>query len=473
MNRILYQALLEWKGQINRLPLLVRGARQVGKSYLIEQFGRENYDQLIKVNFELQPQVAQCFEQLDPHMIIKRLELFLQVDITPHRTLLFLDEIQECPTAISALRYLYEQYPDIHVIGAGSLLEFVLNDASFRMPVGRVQFMYLAPLSFQEFMMAMGEEKALKALSSCTPLDPLPLVIHDRLMLRVKEYMLIGGMPAAVNAFLVDHRYRGVDPVQVSILNTYRSDFGKYASKSSVKLLQKVFDRAPSITARRFKYVDIDRDLLSRDIKQAIELLVDARILRKVRRTNAAGIPLSQGASDNDYKLLFMDIGLMIQSLHVQSEIDSAKDVTLVHQGSVAEQWVGQQLLLLEDWYRDAELFYWQRESPGSTAEVDYVVALDGQIIPIEVKSGTTGRLRSIQQFMKEKQSPMGVRISAHPLSYVGQLLSVPFYMVHELPRLVDALKHHVLEVHDVSEGEHAEDSVFVVNDRDSPKAVT
>lgn len=436
MKRLLYQSLLEWKDQKKRLPLLVRGARQVGKSYLIEMFGRENYRQLVKVNFELQPEAARCFEQLDPNVIIKRLELLLQVDITPNETLLFLDEIQECPAAIAAFRYFYEQRPDIHVIGAGSLLEFVLNDATFRMPVGRLQFMYLEPLSFQEFMMALGEDKVLAAISSCNVLSPLPDVIHERMLSRVKEYMLVGGMPAVVSAYLEDPRYRVVDPIQASIINTYRADFGKYASKSSVKLLQKVFDRIPAVAARRFKYVDIDRDLLSRDIKTAIELLVDARILRKVRRTNAAGIPLSHGASESDYKLLFMDIGLLNQSLHVQSEIDQSQDFTLIHQGAVAEQWVGQQLLLLEKWYQDAALYYWQRESQGSTAEVDYVLAIEGAIVPVEVKSGTRGRLRSIAQFMKEKKSTVAVRVSSHPLSYVDRLLSVPFYMVHELPRL-------------------------------------
>ncbi len=360
--------------------------------------------------------------------------------IIPGKTLLFLDEIQECPSAIMALRYFKEMMPELHVIAAGSLLEFKLNHDDFRMPVGRVQSLYLKPLSFQEFLIASGYDSMVEYLASVDFQSQInPAVLH-KLQELLHQYFIIGGMPAAVKSFVENHDWRQCQIIQSSLLSSYYDDFAKYARTSKHRYLQRMLEQAPGMVGQHFRYASVDPDMQSRDLKQALSDLTYAGVIYKVHRTSASGNPLAAQIKENKFKLLFLDIGLVKASQMLDIELLQQKDLLLVDRGMLAEQFVGQELLAYGDPYLPKKLYYWEREKKGSEAEIDYVININDKILPIEVKAGKTGSLRSLQLFLTEKNQTIGLRFSMHPLSFDGRILSVPLYMVHEVKRLVNLI---------------------------------
>ena len=437
MQREIEQDLLKWKDQKDRLPLLLRGARQVGKSYVVEKFGHEHFDQIVTINFELQPEFIRCFETLEPLEILNKLIPLTRQKITIGESLLFFDEIQDCPNAIRSLRYFKEKLPELHIIGAGSLLEFTLNDASFRMPVGRVQSLYLKPLSFKEYLLAAGYADLYKMLGQATLKTPMAEPLHQRLLKLMREYMSLGGMPAVLQSFLAQRDYGQCMNIQTGLLNTYRQDFGKYAHQTDCKYLQRLFDKAPGLIAENFKYSKVDPDMRSRDIKRALDMLYNAGLIYPIYATAGSGIPLISLVNDKKFKILFLDLGLVVRASKLEAELLLSDDILLVNRGAMAEQLVGQELLAYSSHFDEAKLYFWSRDKKSSMAEVDFVVALGSQIIPIEVKAGKTGRLKSLQIFMDEKKSTLGIRISQSPLSLDGKVLSLPIYMVGEIERLL------------------------------------
>ena len=437
MKRYLNQQLIKWKQQPGRLPLLLRGARQVGKTFLIEAFGKQMFANMLTINFELKPEYKSCFTTLDPTDIVNRLTLLSRTVIQPGETLLFLDEIQDCPEAIQALRYFKERMPDLHVIAAGSLLEFVLNAPDFKMPVGRIQSLYLKPLSFYEYLTALGKETWCDYLHSLTLTQSIDPVLHQQLLQNVKEYLLLGGMPAVVAHYAQHKDYAFCQELQAAILETYRSDFGKYAKKTDHKYLQLLFSKIPGLVGKTIKYASISQEVQARELKHAIQLLAYAGILHPIYACHASGLPLNAGQHENKFKLLFLDVGLMQYTARLSADIVLTEDILLLNRGSLAEQFVGQELVHIMPAYERSELFYWQREKISSTAEVDYVMPVGSRIIPIEVKAGKTGRLKSLQVFLQEKQTTLGVRISQNRLSYEKNILSIPLYMIAEMERLI------------------------------------
>ncbi len=285
MDRDILQDLLTWRNRKDRLPLLIRGARQVGKSFVIEQFGSKHFNNMLTINFEQQPEYKSCFSTLYPHEILNKIYVLSHQQIIPGKTLLFLDEVQECPEAILALRYFYEQKPELHVVAAGSLLEFTLRKEDFRMPVGRIQSFYMYPLSFKEFLSAKKETPLLDYINNLAFTDSIEPLYHQKLLALLKEYWIIGGMPAAIKTYLNTKDLHECQIIQSSILDTYRSDFGKYASKTNVRYLQRLFEKAPGLIAKHFQYVAVDPHMQSRDIKNAVTDLVDAGIIHKVHET--------------------------------------------------------------------------------------------------------------------------------------------------------------------------------------------
>ncbi len=417
--------------------MLLRGARQVGKTFAIEQLANSRFSHFININFELEPEYCHCFVSLKPEDIINSIQTLCRQKIIPGTTLLFLDEIQNCPRAIMALRYFKEQMPNLHIIGAGSLLEFALNDEDFSMPVGRVQFIYLKPLSFQEFLQAQEFDDLLAATKNCTPAKPLSLIFHQKLLKLTHEYLVTGGMPAAVQSYLETRDFLQTQRMQTVIMSTYRNDFGKYAKLSRHKYLLKIFNQTPGLAGQQIKYSRIDPEMRSRDLKQAIENLTQAGIIQPVFATSASGLPLSALVNEKKFKLLFLDVGLLNRNAGVGVNELLNKDILLINQGAIAEQLVGQELTAYQDCYDEAKLHYWCRDVKGSLAEVDYIININSQIVPIEVKSGKSGRLKSLQLMMKEKNLPLGIRISQHALQFHDKLLSIPFYLIGELKRLV------------------------------------
>lgn len=438
MRRDAEQDLLHWKEQANRLPLLLRGARQVGKSYLVEMFGREHFDRLVIINFELQPSLARCFDELEPQAIINAITMLTGQKIESGKTLLFLDEIQECPNAIRALRYFKEKIPALHVIGAGSLLEFTLNSADFRMPVGRVQSLYIKPLSFKEYLTALGYAE-LREFIETTALDKgIAESIHEKLLTLVKEYMLLGGMPAVVQAYIDTHQFDQVQRMQTVLLNTYQNDFGKYATRSEHRYLRRLFEKIPGFIAQRIKYVQIDPEVRSRELKEALMSLRYAGLIYPVYSTAGSGLPLVSLVNEKKMKLLFLDIGLTVRSMQLEAELLLKENILLVNRGTMAEQFVGQELLVYASRLEEAAVYFWCREERSSQAEIDFLTTVGVNIIPIEVKAGVTGQLKSLHLFMKERGSSVGVRVSQHPLAIDGKILSIPLYMVSEVARLTN-----------------------------------
>lgn len=437
MERDIEKDLLEWKDSVLRSPLLLRGARQVGKSWVVETFGKQCFENCVVVNFEQRPAACACFDTLFPEQIVSAIELLTASLISPGKTLLFLDEIQECPQAIMALRYFKEQMPALHVIGAGSLLEFALNDEKFSMPVGRVQFLYLHPLSFYEFLRAIKRESLVVYLQKLSVSEPSLPPIHDELLKLIREYMALGGMPAVLSAYLQTRSALRCQDVQSDILSTYRRDFGKYAKITQHKILALLFEKAPGMIAQWFKYSKVDPDVNAREMKIALQLLCRAGLVYKVNSTTASGLPLITTQNEKKFKLLFLDVGLAKRASFLDIAALIKEDITLLNGGLLTEQFVGQELLAHSDKKSDDHLFFWVREEKNSSAEVDFILTVGSQIIPIEVKAGLKGRMKSLKIFMAEKKSKIGIRISAAPLGFADNILSIPFYMIGELSRLV------------------------------------
>ncbi|NGX59725.1 MAG: hypothetical protein KR126chlam3_00882 [Chlamydiae bacterium] len=401
MYRTLEKELVKWRNSKNRYPLLLRGARQVGKTYLVEKFGKTEFSSFVSVNFEAQPEAIACFESLHPEEILLRLQVILKKPIHPGKTLLFLDEIQVCPKAIMALRYYKEKMPDLHVIGAGSLLGFSLIQGKFSFPVGRVQFLYLKPLSFEEYLLARGKGSLLKDV-----LEEESTALHVELIQLVKEYFLIGGMQAAVASFCQTQNLEEVDQIHEVLLSTYQADFSKYASSAEQKYIKVLFQGIFQMIAQHFKYSKVDPHIRSRELKTALDHLQWAGLVHPIFASSATGIPLSAQLKKSRFKTIFLDIGLTQHFLQIDPKIVLENHLIQINRGALAEQFVGQELLAYHSPYQEGQLFYWERDKKGSEAEVDFLYVFDQLVIPIEVKAGPYGKLKSLQSFMVNVHHP-------------------------------------------------------------------
>lgn len=442
MNRIIESILIKWKNDSHRKPLLLRGARQVGKTYLVREFAKTHYKNFIEINFELQPEFKKIFQTADATRIIQNLNLLFGTHlIQPQHSLIFFDEIQQCPKAITSLRYFYENHPSYHIMGAGSLLEFVLKSEELSIPVGRLDYLFMHPLTFEEFLGAIGEPNLQEFLNSLKPNQEIPEIIHDKFLKLFKQYTLVGGMPAAVNIFLEDPVQGDYQKTHFSILQTYRDDFGKYASYAKLSHLQDVFDKTPSLVGQIYKYSHVNKDVPTREVRGAFDLLVQASVITRILKTSGYSLPLRKEIDEKKFKALFLDIGLMQTSCGLTKDIALTTDLLSVYSGSVAEQVIGQNLLTLSLPYIRPEVFFWSRDQKSSQAEIDYLLVVNSKIIPVEVKSGKTGSLKSMRFFLQEHpQSPFGVRFSQLPFSFYDHILSVPLYAVGQIKRLVEQL---------------------------------
>ena len=428
IRRNIYKRLIKWKISRVHKPLLIRGARQVGKSFIVEQFGRNEFSNIITLNFERDPKYKTIFSTYDPVKIVEQIILITGQDIINDQTLLFLDEIQECPQAIVALRYFYEEMPNLHIIGAGSLLEFALHLKEYKIPVGRIQYLYMKPLSFGEFMDALNETKLNNHISEIDNLNNLSEVLHDKLLDIIRKYFILGGMPEVVNEYIKSGDIIECQNIQKSILDTYEDDFGKYSKSSNIENLKKVFYSAAAMVGQKFVYSSVDNTVKSRDLKLAVNLLETAGVLTRIKRSNGDGLPLEANVKENYFKLLFLDIGLLHSVNGIYGETIMQKDLASIFKGAIAEQFVGQELLALQNPLTKARLFYWAREAKNSNAELDYIIAIKGQIIPVEVKSGKTNKMVSLRMFMEQYKSSYGIKISQQGYEKKDNIIILPFY---------------------------------------------
>ncbi len=444
MERTLYKELIAWKNQTSRLPLIVRGARQVGKSYLVQEFGKKEFEEFHVLNFEKSPHLCSCFDSLDPKEILKELELRAGIKLSIQNSLLFLDEIQDCPQALKSLRYFAEEMSELSVIAAGSLLEFVLEDKNFSFPVGRVQMMNLGPLNFREYLLARGKDSLVKWLDEVQLGDKISEGTHQRLLSFVKEFFCVGGMPGVVSTFLSTDSFQETARRQSSILDLYALDFGKYSTKhSDHRHLKKLFQKAPNLVGKLFKFSKVDPDCANpaRDYREALHRLQQARLILPVHLTKGTGLPLRAEMSEKKFKIFLLDVGLLVLSLGWDGGHLSVEKESSLFRGILSEQFVAQELSAIQDPFIDRGLYFWENAERSSHAEIDFLVNLNQSMTPIEVKSGSTGRLKSLRQFMESRNLQLGVKISEDPLSLSHEILSVPFYLVHQLGRLLSQSK--------------------------------
>ncbi|MCP4122338.1 MAG: ATP-binding protein, partial [Bacteroidetes bacterium] len=366
----------------------------------------------------------------------------------------FLDEIQATPWALQALRYFYEDYPELPVIAAGSLLEFVLSKHSFSMPVGRIEYLHLGPMSFEEYLQAR-DKRLLDYIVDFDFKTPIPATVHKQLLEKQREYLFVGGMPESVARFVQSNEYMEAVKAQQSIIETYKDDFSKYCKADQLIRFHRVFNYVPSAVGRKTKYCHISREDKARELKNTILLLTKAGVITPIYHSSCSGIPLHAQENDQRYKLLFLDIGLMNRVCALDwLAIRAMDERKLINEGSIAEQFIGQHLLLLRNPDESPRLNYWIREQKTSNAEVDYVISRGDVILPIEVKAGRSGSLKSLFQFTHEKNTKLAIRFDLNPPSFqtathktrIGNrsyeikvpLLSLPLYLVEQLHRIID-----------------------------------
>lgn len=450
MLRLFEGDLHQWAAQDRRLPLVLRGARQTGKTWLVRNFGRRFEGGLAEVNLERNPEFAELFAPNDPAAAVRLLEVRLGRRIVPGQTLLFIDEIQAAPQVLSKLRWFAEEMPRMHVVAAGSLLDFALAEPSFPIPVGRVSYAHLEPMTFGEFLLACGEERLLDVIRTTSTSTGAPSPLHARLAELVRTYAIVGGMPAAVASFVEHGSFLRVAEIQRDLAQTMRDDFAKYGRNVNTARVSKVFAALPRLVGRKFKPSAVDRDEKSLALKDAFRLLALARVVTPVQRTAANGIPLGAEVDESYQKVCMLDSGLFMADTGLDATAVVDADLSLVNEGQIAEQLVGQELRACRPFNQEPALYTWVREKKNSNAEVDYVLQVGGRIVPVEVKAGATGALRSLHMMVVEKRLDVAVRVCSEPLQVAElttslpiaeqrrfRLLSVPFYLVGELPRLI------------------------------------
>ena len=433
MKRLISYDLLSWQASKPRKPLLMRGARQVGKTHAVCELGKK-FNHFVQINFEKNPEYIEVFEKnLDPIRIINTLVAMTNQVIVPEKTLLFFDEIQSCPKAITALRYFYEEIPELHVIGAGSLLDFAIEAVG--VPVGRIQYCYVYPMSFMEYLGSLGNKSLFELILLHDMQQPIDDLLHTKLFDILGQYMLLGGMPEIIAESLKKNDFSSVYRLQHSIIDAYRDDFPKYAKKLQIKYVEALFNQIPHCLGQAFKYSHIQGDYQKRELEPALNLLVKAGVVHKVYQSAGNGVPLGAEANLEKFKIIFLDIALnqtMLgnnPSMWLLNPLDA-----FINKGALVESFVGQELLAYSSDYIRTDLYYWHRDKPGSNAEVDYLIQLNEEIIPVEVKSGKGTTLKSLHLFLENKpKSPFGVRFSIQPYSILNKLHSYPLYAIAHL----------------------------------------
>jgi predicted AAA+ superfamily ATPase len=436
-KRKIDENLLEWKSSENRKPLLLRGARQVGKSSAVRELGKD-FDYFLEINFENKDNAGskRIFEQhSDPQLICDQLSAIYEVPIIAGQTLLFFDEVQDCPDVISSLRYFYEQMPELHVIAAGSLLEFALQ----RIPsyaVGRVRSMYMYPFSFEEFLQAMGRNILLEKMNLATPENSLPEEIHTKLKELFLRFIVIGGMPEVVSKYASGGSLLDCQNTLDELTETIFNDFAKYKQRVPAVRLQEVFSTIVAQTGQKFTYAKTTTSANQMQIKESIELLKMAGMIYVTTHSSANGLPLAAETNPRYRKLMIFDTGIYQRFLRLNpANLLLNEKIEQINKGALAEMFVGIELVKTQNNRLPAELYYWQREKKGSTAEVDYVIQQEQEIVPIEVKAGTKGAMQSMFLFLKEKGRQYGIRCS---MENFGVFENVKIYPLYATGRIME-----------------------------------
>lgn len=444
-------ALQEWAAKETRKPLLLRGARQVGKSTAIRHLG-ESFENYVEINFEKQPSFISIFSgDLDAREIVSKISNLTETDIQPGKTLLFFDEIHFCPNAIMALRFFWEDYPELHVAAAGSLLEFALAELP-TFGVGRMHSLFMYPMDFDEFLAATGRKGLIAERRKASVTHPLDEATHTKLVEQFRSFIMVGGMPEVVCKWDETGDYLQCQEIQDQLIQSYEDDFAKYRKRVNPVLLRQVLHSAASQITNKFVYSQASEQKTEK-VREAIELLSMAGLLIPVTKTSCNGLPLGDGADASYRKILVLDSGLTLRLLnmslgsirHITETILTATEADLVNKGKLSEMIAGLEILKHASASMRHDMFYWTRDEKNSLAEVDYVEPCDGKILPIEIKAETQGGMKSLWLLMREKDLTYAMRCSLENFGcfdYVDTLSDnavrhvdiCPLYAMSQLP---------------------------------------
>ncbi|MEG0873199.1 MAG: ATP-binding protein [Clostridia bacterium] len=433
MYREKIKELEEWKKLKDRMPLIIRGARQVGKTWIMKEFGKNNYENVAYINFDGNDRMARLFEgDFDINRIIQGLKVETGVDIDKKNTLLIFDEIQEVPKALTSLKYFCENANEYSIIAAGSLLGVALHEGT-SFPVGKVDFIDLYPLNFEEFLLAQGEEKLVEILNEQN--WDLINIFKDKFVLYLREYYFIGGMPSAVNKFVESKDYKQVRKVQLKLLQAYEEDFSKHAPNEIVPRLKMLWNSIPAQLAKenkKFIYGLIKEGARAKEYELALSWLMDCGLIYKIDRVNKPNIPLIAYQDTSAFKLYILDVGLLGAMTRIDEKIilEGSKIFT-EFKGSFTEQFVLTELKS----NKDIPIFYWSAER--ATAEIDFVVQSKGYVIPIEVKSEENLQAKSLKEFVSKYDTEINVRTSMTDYKKEDWLINIPLYNIGNIEEII------------------------------------
>lgn len=431
MKRDIYQLLEEWKRSTRRKPLVLNGARQVGKTYALKHFGKTSYEKMAYLNFEKDEKLGQYFEDsLDPKQLIKILSIHTEVEIKPHHTLLVLDEIQECPKALNSLKYFCEEANEYHVVAAGSLLG-VKTAREKGFPVGKVNFLHLYPLTFFEFLSALGHEQIRLFLEKYSTYEPLPNPLHEQLVQLLKFYFFVGGMPEAVAEYAKTDNLNVVREIQLEILNAYEKDFAKHAPPHEIMKITTVWKQIHRQLAKenkKFIFAAIRKSARGRDYEEAIQWLSDAGLIHKSYLVESPKFPLSAYADNHIFKIFLADVGLLgaQSNLSPQTIIDG--DLLFTEfKGALTENYVAQELIAT----KHKEAYYWTSEG---IAEIDFLIEEEHEIYPLEVKAGASQKKKSLLVYNQKYAPSKLIRATTMNLKHDGDIYNYPLYLLSRCP---------------------------------------
>ncbi|MCD8005504.1 MAG: ATP-binding protein [Oscillospiraceae bacterium] len=432
MYRVAIEKLLKWKESAHRKPLIIEGARQVGKTWLMKEFGRVAYDETVYINFDSNSRMAELFaSDLNTGRLILGIELYCGRKINPQNTLLIFDEVQEVPRALSSLKYFRENAPEYHIVCAGSLLGIALHEGT-SFPVGKVDFLKLYPLSFREFLMATGKEQFAELLERQD--FEMVTAFKQTYIDALKQYYFVGGMPEAVQSFAENHDFNEVREIQKKILTAYEQDFSKHAPVDIVPKIRMVWNSIPSQLAKenkKFVYGLVREGARAKDYETAIMWLCDCGLVHKVSRVNSAGIPLKAYEDLKAFKLYLVDVGLLgcMAGLH-QSVLLDGNDMFVEFKGALTEQYVCQQLKTIDD----LGIYYYTNER--STCEIDFVVDSGENIIPVEVKAEVNLKAKSLKAYQERFKPELAVRTSMSDFKVEESLVNLPLYEIDQIVKI-------------------------------------
>lgn len=442
-NRLITNRLIEWKNKKNRKPLVLRGARQVGKTTLINQFGTQ-YKNYIYLNLEKKEDYSIFTDFSNVQDIVEFLFLRFQISkIDKSNTLLFIDEIQESVNAIALLRYFYEEEKDLHVIAAGSLLEQVIKQVK-NFPVGRIEYLYVHPLNFKEFLLAKNQEQIINALNQI----PIPNYAHELCKKLFHEYIIIGGMPEIVKEYLEINSLSDLLSVYESIWETYKNDVEKYENnKNQARVIKHIMQTAHLYLDERIKFQNFgNSNYKSREVSEAFKNLHDAKIIKLIYPTNSTELPIKPNIQKSP-RMQFLDTGLVNYALNIQAEMLKLDDFSTLYKGAIIPHIIYQELIA-EDNITNNELNFWVRDAKNSSAEVDLVIRYKNLVIPIEIKSGKVGKLKSLHSFIESVDHNIAIRVYGGQFSIEKHhtiqlkkefiLINIPYYLTPQISNYID-----------------------------------